>query len=170
MSEVVGCTTSRSVWLPLESAFSHSSVSRAQQLREELLFLRRGDLSVADFGRKFKSLCDQLVAIGKPVDDTNKGHWFLRGLGPQFSGFSDTRMVMRPMPGFRELLNQAVQFDIFMRTMEPVPAAAFVASHHPLSKGLVLHNVAHPLVSPMFLGAKFVAASTMPTNVLSIFV
>lgn len=58
MAEVVGCTTVRDAWLALAAAFSHWLTSRANQLREELLFLHRGSLSVADFGRKFKSLCD----------------------------------------------------------------------------------------------------------------
>lgn len=107
MAEVVGCKSSRSAWVALEAAFSHSSASRANQLREELLFLRRGDMSVSDFGRKFKAICDQLAAIGRPVDERDKAHWFLRGLGSQFSGFADTRMAISPMPSFHDLLHQA---------------------------------------------------------------
>lgn len=72
MSEVVDCISSRAAWTTLEAAFPHSSVSRVHQLREELLSLRRGSLSVKEYGTRFKTLCDQLSAIGKPVDDLDK--------------------------------------------------------------------------------------------------
>lgn len=81
MSEVLECTSSFATWTTLQTVFSYSSVSRTHHLREELLSLHRGDLSVEDYGRKFKALCDELSAIGRPVDDADKEHWFLRGLG-----------------------------------------------------------------------------------------
>lgn len=46
MAEVVDCTTSRTTWLALEAAFSHSSTSRANQLHQEQLSLRRGSTYV----------------------------------------------------------------------------------------------------------------------------
>ena len=36
---------------------------------------------------KFKALCDQLSAIGQPVDESDKLHWFLCGLGASFVTF-----------------------------------------------------------------------------------
>ena len=35
-----------------------------------------------------KTLCDQLTVMGHPVDDTDKAHWYLRGLGIDFANFS----------------------------------------------------------------------------------
>lgn len=46
MAEVIGCTTARAAWLALEAAFSYSSESRVNQLREKLLFLKKGSLTV----------------------------------------------------------------------------------------------------------------------------
>ncbi|KZV53423.1 hypothetical protein F511_10209 [Dorcoceras hygrometricum] len=125
-SEVIDSSTSREAWVTLEGVFS--SVSRQHQLREELLSLRRGSSSVHDYGKKFKLLCDQLNAIGRPVDETDKSHWFLRGLGAQFASFADTRMAFSPIPAFRDLFHQAQQYDLMIRSREgPTPQAAFTA-------------------------------------------
>lgn len=127
MAEVVDCTTSRTAWLALEASFSHSSTSRANQLCEELLSLRRGSTSVHEYGKRFKSICDQLSAIGLSVDETDKSHWFLRGLGIQFASFADTRMAMEHIPTFSTLLHQAIQFELMHKAMEGSPSQSQVA-------------------------------------------
>ena len=43
---------------------------------------------MAEFSQLFKGLCNQLVAIGRPIDDLEKIHWFLRALGPDYKIFS----------------------------------------------------------------------------------
>lgn len=80
-SEIVGLTTARSIWLALEASFGNSSMERVHNLRDTLHLLTKGSASVLDFGRRFKTICDQLAAIGHPVDDEDKNHHFLRGLG-----------------------------------------------------------------------------------------
>lgn len=130
MAEVVDCRDSRSAWLGLEAVFAHSSTSRVNQLRAELLNLRRDSQSVANFGRAFKSLCSQLSSIGRPIEENDKCHWFLRSLGPQFIGFSDTRMAMSHILTFRDLVHQAIQYEIMLRAMEAsaAPEAAFYSN------------------------------------------
>ncbi|RVW15617.1 Retrovirus-related Pol polyprotein from transposon RE2 [Vitis vinifera] len=36
-----------------------------------------GSQSIAEFSRTFKGLCDQLLAIDRPIDDTDKVHWYV---------------------------------------------------------------------------------------------
>ena len=88
MSVVVGLSTSRDVWFRLETTFSHKSKSRELRLRDELQTMKKHDKSLSDFSREFRALCDQLAAMGRPIDDLDKVHWFLRGLGSSFSTFS----------------------------------------------------------------------------------
>ncbi|KZV13999.1 hypothetical protein F511_44646, partial [Dorcoceras hygrometricum] len=80
MAEVIGCTTSRSVWLALEAAFSHRSKSCELRLKDDLQLMKKGNRSVSEYGRQFKSLCDQLAAIGRPVDERIKPIGFFAGL------------------------------------------------------------------------------------------
>lgn len=107
--KILSCKTSRAAFLALDTTFAHSSLSRANQLREELLALCYDSLSFDDYANKFKLLCNQLVAIGRPVEESNKTRWFLHGLGPQFTNFVDTQMAVSPVPLFRDLLHQAKQ-------------------------------------------------------------
>ncbi|CAH9069058.1 unnamed protein product [Cuscuta europaea] len=132
MSEVLGLKTSHEVWQALQSAYSHDSVERMQSLRDSLRHLQKGNLSVSDYGRQFKHICDKLAAIGHPVDENDKFHWFLCGLGSTFETFSIAQRTHTPRPSFRGLLAQAESHELFLKNMHPtnVPQAAFTANHH----------------------------------------
>ncbi|KAJ9555163.1 hypothetical protein OSB04_009777 [Centaurea solstitialis] len=132
MSEVLGLDDARSVWRALEAAYSHDSVERMQTLRDSLRTLQKGNSSVVDYGRKFKTICDQLSAIGHPVDDMDKSHWFLCGLGPSFETFSTTQRVVKPSPAFRDLLSQAEGHELFLQSIHgsSAPQAAFTATQN----------------------------------------
>lgn len=74
--------------------------TREIHLKDDLQLLKRRTRSVTEYSRSFKALCDQLVAMGRPVDDTDKVHWYLRGLGPEFVNFSTTDLSISPLPLF----------------------------------------------------------------------
>ncbi|PWA84132.1 hypothetical protein CTI12_AA162360 [Artemisia annua] len=69
-----------------------------ESLRDSLQQLTKGASSVTEFLRKFKLFCEQLAAIGHPVAETDKIHWFLRGLGPSYEGFSIVIRTIKPAP------------------------------------------------------------------------
>ncbi|KAH6799229.1 hypothetical protein C2S51_035713 [Perilla frutescens var. frutescens] len=106
MAKVIRCSTSHAVWLALKATFSHSSKSCELRLKDELQFMKKEYRTVSEYGRQFKSLCDQLAAIGHPVDDTDKTHWFFRGLGSSFSSFSAAQMALALLPSFCDLLSK----------------------------------------------------------------
>ncbi|GKB85874.1 retrovirus-related pol polyprotein from transposon RE1 [Tanacetum coccineum] len=140
MAEVLGLQIARDVWLALEAAYSHDSVERMHTLKDSLRALTKGNSTVAEFGRKFKAICDQLAAIGRPVDEDDKTHWFLCGLGASFENFSTAIMATSYLlcgPSLRALLAQAESHEIFLKsihgTSSSVPPAAFVAQSAPLS-------------------------------------
>ncbi|KAJ9561510.1 hypothetical protein OSB04_006670 [Centaurea solstitialis] len=126
-SEIVGLSTAREIWLALEAAYSNSSVERIQNLRDQLRQVSKGSSSVSEFGRKFRTICDQLSAIGHPVEDSDKVHWFLCGLGASFETFSTTIRASRTPLNFRDLLAQAEGHELFMRSIHgsTIPPVAF---------------------------------------------
>eukprot|EP00261_Vitis_vinifera_P040178 XP_019081421.1 PREDICTED: uncharacterized protein LOC109124128 isoform X2 [Vitis vinifera] len=128
---VVGLSTAREVWLALENTFSHHSKARELRLKDDLQLMKRGTKPVAEYARTFKTLCDQLHAIGRPVEDTDKVHWFLRGLGPDFSSFSTAQMSLTPLPYFADLVSKAESFELFQRSLESSEptTAAFTATN-----------------------------------------
>ncbi|KAJ0490671.1 putative RNA-directed DNA polymerase [Helianthus annuus] len=137
MAEAIGHTSAHQVWRALEHAYGHHSVERMHTLRDGLRQLQKGTSSVSDFGRRFKSLCDQLAAIGHPVSDEDKRHWFLCGLGSSFETFSTAQRMVHPSPPFRDILDQATNHEIFLQTINTsnTPQAAFSAySNRPSQK------------------------------------
>ncbi|KAF5818056.1 putative RNA-directed DNA polymerase [Helianthus annuus] len=129
LSEVIGLSTARQKWLALESAFCNTSIERIHNLRDQLRLSVKGNTSVSEFGRKFKSLCDQLSAIGHPVDETDKLHWFLCGLGASFETFSTAVRASKPPPPFRDLIIQAENHELFLKSLHghTQPVVAFNA-------------------------------------------
>ena len=119
MAEVVELSTSREVWVALENTFSHRSKAREIRLKDDLQLMKRGTRSVSEYARAFKALCNQLHAIGRPVDGTDEVHWFLRGLGSEFSCFSTAQMALTLLPCFADLVPKAESFEIFQKSLEP---------------------------------------------------
>ena len=100
MAEAVGLSTSYEVWIALENTFSHCSKAREIRLKDDLQLMKCSTYPVTAYARAFKALCDQLHTIGRPVDGTGKVHWFLHGLGLDFSSFSTTQTAQTPLPCF----------------------------------------------------------------------
>ncbi|KAJ0837252.1 putative RNA-directed DNA polymerase [Helianthus annuus] len=117
LSVTIGKNSAREIWLALENAFCNMSVERVQNLRDNLRLIQRGDKSVADYGRAFKAICDQLNAIGHPVDPMDQFHWFLCGLGTAFEGFSIHIRTVRPIPNLTDLIASAESHDLFVKAL-----------------------------------------------------
>ena len=130
--EVVGLSTSRKVWLVLENTFSHRLKAKEIWLKDDLQLMRRETRSVPEYARAFKALCDQLHSIGKPVNDIDKVHWFLRGLGSDFTTFSTAQMAQMSLPSFPDLVPKAKSFELFQKSLDNhgPPIAAFTATNH----------------------------------------
>ncbi|KAI3500548.1 hypothetical protein L1887_36372 [Cichorium endivia] len=133
MAETLGLNNAYAIWKALEDAYSHDSMERVHTLRDTLRQLQKGSSTVPEYGRKFKAICDQLAAIGQPVDELDKAHWFLCGLGSGYESFSTTHRAIKPAPPFRSLLSQAESHELFLNSIHhssTPPPAAFTAQQH----------------------------------------
>lgn len=81
-TEIIGLTIAYEIWNAPEQAYSNASVERIHHISDDLRRLAKGNTTVAEYGRKFKLLCEQLTIIENSVTDVEKVHWFLNGLGP----------------------------------------------------------------------------------------
>ncbi|GAB2294629.1 hypothetical protein Dimus_038311 [Dionaea muscipula] len=117
MAKVINCITSREAWLALKDSFSNSSKHRELQLKDELQLMQRGSRGVAEYAHSFRSLCDQLGAIGKSFGDTDKVHWFLRGLRSDFKIFSTLMLSQVPLSTFANLVPKALSHELFSRSI-----------------------------------------------------
>ncbi|MCO5572241.1 hypothetical protein L7F22_025994 [Adiantum nelumboides] len=73
----------------LESQNTNATNTRARkiQLKNELITIKKGDLSANDYTLKIKALCESLSSIGVAVDDDDKVEECLRGLGNAYKQF-----------------------------------------------------------------------------------
>ena len=129
MAKAIGLTTARQIWCALEDVYSHDSVECMHTLRDSLRQIQKGSSTIADFSLKFKTLCDQLSAIGHPVADTDKFHWFICGLGPFYETFSTARHVIHPRPVFRDLVAHVESHKLFLQFIHvsATPQATFIS-------------------------------------------
>nr|KYP63355.1 Retrovirus-related Pol polyprotein from transposon TNT 1-94 [Cajanus cajan] len=100
--------------------------------------MHRGSISVIEYGKKFRTICDQLAAIGAPIANDDKVHWFLRGLGPSYANFSTGQLDQVPSPRFTDILCKVESHAIFQASLEePTPSqpAAFYVNNQPRSSG-----------------------------------
>ena len=64
LTQVVGCTTSRDLWMALERMFTSQSRARIMQIHYQLATTKKGGSLISDYFQKFKGLADTLVAAG----------------------------------------------------------------------------------------------------------
>lgn len=88
LSMVTGGLTAREVWLT-------ATKEQESWLKDSFYSLKNGSLKLEDLIKKFKNICDQLAAIGKPIVDEDQVFQLARSLGPQYADFK-TAMLTKP--------------------------------------------------------------------------
>ena len=123
MTHVVKCTTSRDIWLTLESMFTAQSQARAIQLHYKLATLKKRGTSITDYFHTFTGLVDTLVAIGQPVNESEALSFLLARLGLEYDSLITS---------------------IHQRLLPP-PFTSYMAIFSTMS--FVLNNILQPLIS-----------------------
>ena len=125
-------STTRDVWLALETTFSHHSKARELRLKNDLQQMKRGTKLVAEYARAFKTICDQLHVIGRPVENIDKVQWFIHGLDTDFFSFFYCSDGPTPIPCFADLVSKVESFKLFHRSLESSDSTptTFIATNH----------------------------------------
>ncbi|XP_024023286.1 uncharacterized protein LOC112092159 [Morus notabilis] len=66
--------------------------------------LKKGSLSLDEYLKKFKSVCDSLAAIKKPINETKKVSQLARGLGPKYQDFRTAMLTKPPYPTYHQFV------------------------------------------------------------------
>ena len=92
----------------------------------------QGDLSIADYCRRFKKMADQLDDLGSPVSDRTLVLNVLRGLNERFTSIGVHLRRARPFPTFKEVQAELLLEEMNMaHQSSSASPAAFVASSTP---------------------------------------
>ena len=92
------------VWKSIENKLLPSSKEKEVLLNETLMTLTKGNMSLDEYIRKFKVICDSLAAIKKPLDETNKVFQLARGLGPKYKDFRMAMLTKPPYPSYNQFI------------------------------------------------------------------
>ncbi|XP_010255665.1 PREDICTED: uncharacterized protein LOC104596285 [Nelumbo nucifera] len=84
LAQVIGYTTSKSVWDALARLFASRSQACIMQLRFELIHLKKTNLSMVDYLQKARLIYDNLAAVGELVSNFELIQFVLGGLGPDY--------------------------------------------------------------------------------------
>ncbi|KAK2656860.1 hypothetical protein Ddye_009912 [Dipteronia dyeriana] len=69
-----------------------------------LMSLRKGSKTLDEYLKEFKSICNNLVAIKKPVSDQDKVFQFAHGLGLKYIDFRTAMLTKPPYPSFSQFM------------------------------------------------------------------
>jgi hypothetical protein len=111
LPHVVGLTTSREVWLTLESLFSAQSQSRIMQLKQQLATLKKCAFTISAYYQKAQGFSHLLAAIGKPIEALELVSAILAGLGPEFDSLVTSVTTRQDSISLNEIL-----FEIKLQT------------------------------------------------------
>ena len=113
--------TSRQIWLSLAENFNKSSLAREFTLRRNLQLLTNKGKTLAVYSREFKSMCDALSSIGKPIDESMKIFGFLNGLGREYDPITtviQSSLTKFPQPTFNDVVSEVQGFDSKLKSYE----------------------------------------------------
>ncbi|KAI3981691.1 hypothetical protein MKX01_020634 [Papaver californicum] len=103
LSQVVGLNTAREVWDYLESSFASKNVARSLQLRIQLHHMQKGNSTITDYLSKIKNMFDSLAAASQSFYNLDLVLNALRGLGPEYDGFTIAIKAHPLLPTFSKL-------------------------------------------------------------------
>ncbi|PRQ40525.1 putative RNA-directed DNA polymerase [Rosa chinensis] len=89
---VVGCQSAMEVWLTLKKRYANVSESRIMQLKSAMQSIQKGSDSIEKYLLKFKSIRDQLAAVGVRMTNQDVKVLILAGLP---SEYGHTRQIIR---------------------------------------------------------------------------
>lgn len=107
LGHVHSLETSPQIWISLAENVNKSSITREFSLRRSLQLINKKDKSFSTYYREFKSICDSLNSIGKPVDESMKIFGFLNGLGREYDPITtviQSSLSKIPAPTFNDVI------------------------------------------------------------------
>ncbi|KAH9689512.1 retrovirus-related pol polyprotein from transposon RE1 [Citrus sinensis] len=104
MSGIVGVENAQQIWSSLEDQLLPMTKEKEVHLMDRLATLKKGSLSVEEYVRKYKHICDCLAAINKPVNDLDKVFGLARGLGYRYQDFKLAQLSKPPYPSFKQFV------------------------------------------------------------------
>ncbi|XP_023737572.1 uncharacterized protein LOC111885556 [Lactuca sativa] len=116
-------STSHTVWLSLENLFRDNKDARAIELDSELRSMTLGDLSIAQYCQRMKSISDLLVNIDNPIPEKTLVAHLLNGLSPQYEHIATLLRHRDPLPTFLQARSKLLVEEQMFKNSRPPQAS-----------------------------------------------
>jgi hypothetical protein len=115
LPHVIGLSTSREVWLTLETLFSAQSQSRIMQLKQQLATLKKGVLSISAYYQKAQGFSQLLAAVGKPMEASELVSIILVGLGLEYDPLVTSMTTCQDLISLSELYGFMLSYEMRLK-------------------------------------------------------
>lgn len=118
-SQLTACKTAAETWRAVEGMFSSMTRARAVNTRIALATMKKGNLSMAEYVGKMRSLADEITSTGKTIDDDELVSYILAGLDYDYNPIV-TSLTARIEPlSVGEAYSQLLSFEQRMDLLQP---------------------------------------------------
>jgi hypothetical protein len=112
LGHIVGQNTAREVWCCLKDTYLQATKEREVQLKRQLQVPKPESTSLGDYLTVFKSICDNLAAIQKPISNEDKTVQLSHCLGKKYDVFVTTMLSKPPFPTFSQFVTALQGYDM----------------------------------------------------------
>jgi hypothetical protein len=104
-------TTAATAWKEIETMFSSHTRARIVNTRLQLVTTQKGHLSVAEYINKMKSLAEEMVTAGRPLEDVELIEYILVGLNQDYDPIAPAIIAHTEPASLSELYSQLLAFE-----------------------------------------------------------
>ncbi|WVZ50486.1 hypothetical protein U9M48_001732 [Paspalum notatum var. saurae] len=127
--------SAHSLWTAIKDMFLDNGLQRAVLAQQEFHSLYQGDLSIAEYTGRLKSLADTLYDVGAAVTDHALVVNTLRGLNDDFHSSISVLTSQKPPPSFLFTRSYLLQEETRIRNSRKLAAATALLAANASAKG-----------------------------------
>jgi hypothetical protein len=112
LPHVIGLTTSREVWLTLETLFSAQSQSRIMQLKQQVSNMKKGAQTIPAYFQKAQGFSHLLAAVSKPIEASELVSHILIGLGAEYDPLVTSMTTRQDSISLNDLYGYMLSYEL----------------------------------------------------------
>jgi hypothetical protein len=110
LAGVASNATAATMWVAISRSFASQSRSRVLHLRNQLMAMRKGDMSIASYFLTMRGYADEMAAVEKPLDDDDVVSYILNGLD------ADYNLLIEQVNGMTETISPETLYSWLLDT------------------------------------------------------
>ncbi|KAA8531008.1 hypothetical protein F0562_005702 [Nyssa sinensis] len=129
LSQILGYSTSRSIWVALESMLTTQSCAHVMQLNYQLAISKTIMPTVIDYFQKMRNHGETSAVVSQPLDDSEMVSYILVGLGTEYD-LSITSMTIRvDLLSLNELYGNVLAHEQRLEQLQVVVDLSFYSAN-----------------------------------------